>query len=459
MIALSAGVDLAALVLCVLFLSYVALILVPFLRRTPDRPGNADDFRWHLILPCLDEEVVIARTVTRLRVDHPTAHLWCVDDDSSDDTGVILGKLQRRDPHVHRISRRAPEARQGKGAALNAAWRELTAWLAVHDPGADPTRVIVGVVDADGRLDPAAFDVISGPDGFGDPDIGAVQVQVRMMNRGLDRIDAGDPAAATRFQRVLVTLQDLEFRTVIAAMQHLRHRIGSAGMGGNGQFSRLAVLNEIAAENSTPWHGALLEDFELGLHVLFTGWGNKYCNDTWVAQEGLPDVRLLVRQRARWAQGGMQCAKYFRRVLMSPRIGTPSALEISYFLLIPWTQLLGTLVYAAAAVILTYWALAFPAGVLGWFTAGAWGLVPLALCFGVTPLVLWGFVYRSRCEPTLSRWEALGLGLAYWGYTYLMLLSVWSAFWRLVRARDGWVKTARVLSADARPARVGVAAT
>lgn len=446
MIALSAGVDLAALVLCVLFLSYVALILVPFLRRTPDRPGDATDFRWHLILPCLDEEVVIARTVARLRTDHPRAHLWCIDDDSSDATGAILAALQATDPQVHLISRRAPHARQGKGAALNAAWRELTAWLAVHDPGADPDRVIVGVVDADGRLDPAALDVISGPDAFGDPEIGAVQIQVRMMNRGLDRIDAGDPAAATRFQRLLVTLQDLEFRTVIAAMQHLRHRIGSAGMGGNGQFSRLVVLNEIASENNTPWHGALLEDFELGLHVLLTGWGNKYCNDTWVAQEGLPDARLLVRQRARWAQGGMQCSKYFRRILLSPRISTPSALEISYFLLIPWTQLLGTLVYAAAAVILAYWALAFPAGVLGWFAAGAWGLVPLALCFGVTPLVVWGFVYRSRCEPQLSRWEALGLGLAYWGYTYLMLASVWTAAWRLLRARDGWVKTARVLS-------------
>jgi hypothetical protein len=159
-IALSAGVDLAALVLCVLFLAYVALILVPFLQRTPDRPGDAADFRWHLILPCLDEEVVIARTVTRLRMDHPSAHLWCVDDDSSDATGVILGKLQRRDPYVHRISRRAPDARQGKGAALNAAWVELTAWLAEHDPEADPARVIVGVVDADGRLDPAASEAI-----------------------------------------------------------------------------------------------------------------------------------------------------------------------------------------------------------------------------------------------------------------------------------------------------------
>lgn len=452
---LAAGIDLIAIFLCVLFLAYVVVILVPYLRRKPDRPGLASDFEWHLLVPCLDEEVVIARTVTRLRTDHPGAHVWCIDDDSADSTLRILTDLAAEDPGVHVVSRKAPVAQQGKGAALNAAWCQLTEWLADNHPDLDPNRVVVGVVDADGRLAPDALDVIAGPDGFGDARIGAVQIQVRMMNRGLDRIDASDPAAQTRFQRLLVTLQDLEFRTVIAAMQYLRHRIGSAGMGGNGQFSRLAVLNEIATENRTPWHGALLEDFELGLHVLLAGHGNRYCDDTWVAQEGLPKVNQLLRQRARWAQGGMQCAKYFRQVLLSPRISTPSALEISYFLLIPWTQLLGSIVYPAAAVVMGYFALTSPGGVGAWFVAGAWGTIPLMIAFGVAPVVVWGLVYRSRCEPTLSRLAAVGLGLAYLGYMALMLGAVWRAFGRMVRARDGWVKTSRVLAvpaAEVRPA-------
>jgi hypothetical protein len=83
----SATVDLLAITLCVLFLSYVLVILVPFLRRKSEPQGRATDFAWHLILPCLDEEVVIERTVARLRTDHPTAHLGCVDHDSSDATG------------------------------------------------------------------------------------------------------------------------------------------------------------------------------------------------------------------------------------------------------------------------------------------------------------------------------------------------------------------------------------
>jgi cellulose synthase/poly-beta-1,6-N-acetylglucosamine synthase-like glycosyltransferase len=443
---IGAGIDLAALVLCVVFLAYVVTILVPFLRRRPEPPGDPTAFDWHLILPCLDEEVVIARTIARLRADHPLAHLWCVDDDSSDATGAIIAGIAAADDQVHLVSRRPPEARQGKGAALNAAWRRIRAWTAQHGAGRDPAQVVVGVVDADGRLAPDALTAISGPGGFGDPAIGAVQIQVRMMNRGIaGRPDADDPAAATRLGRLLVTLQDLEFRTVIAAMQDLRHRIGSAGMGGNGQFTRLVTLDRIASENRTPWHGALLEDFELGLHVLFAGWRTRYLDDTWVAQEGLPAAGALVRQRARWSQGGMQCARYFKRVLLARTISTPSALEISYFLLIPWTQLLGTLVYTASACILGAWALGDPRGVGGWFAAGAWGLVPLVALFGLGPLVVWGFVYRLRCEPRLTRRAALGLGLAYWLYTYLMLASVWRGFYRVLRARHGWVKTSRVL--------------
>lgn len=453
MIGASILVDLAALALCVLFLAYVVSILVPFLRHQPEPAGDRQAFEWHLIVPCLDEELVIARSVARLRRDHPEAHVWCVDDASADATGEILARLAEADPQVHVVRRRLPQAQQGKGAALNDAWRRIRGSIAVHRPETDPDQVVVGVVDADGRLAPDALDVVAGPEGFGDPTVGAVQIQVRMSNRGLaGRPDGDDPAAGTRLGRLLVTLQDMEFRTVIAAMQVFRHRLGSAGMGGNGQFSRLSALNETAAEGGTPWHGALLEDFELGLHVLLTGWRSRYCDGTWVAQEGLPYAGPLIRQRARWAQGGMQCVKYFRRVLLSPRISTPSALEISYFLLIPWTQLIGTLVYVSSTAILGYWAVTDPGGVGGWFLSGAWGLIPLVVVFGLGPLAVWGLVYRLRCEPGMSRRAALGLGIAYWAYTYLMLLAVWSGFLRVLRSRHGWAKTERVLRPPASPA-------
>jgi cellulose synthase/poly-beta-1,6-N-acetylglucosamine synthase-like glycosyltransferase len=440
----SPQVDLLALVLCIVFLAYVAAILIPYLRHAPARLGRPEDFSWHFFVPCLNEEEVVARSVSRLRNDHPLAHVWCIDDASTDSTPEVLSRLAQDDEHLHVVSRRPPFAQRGKGDALNDAWTHLRDWLATTQPDHDPAHVVVGVLDADGRLAPDALAVIAGEGGFGDPEVGAVQVQVRMLNRGLARPDADDPVAETRFGRLLVTLQDLEFRTVIAAMQHLRHRLGSAGMGGNGQFSRLSALDAIADGHGTPWHGSLLEDFELGLHVLLTGRRNRYCDDTWVAQEGLPDLRALVRQRTRWAQGGMQCVKYLRAVLASPLISTPSALEIAYFLLVPWTQLLGTVVYVAAGVSIGWFAIHTPGGVQSWFVSGAWGLIPLVVLFGIAPIAIWAAVYR-RGEPTVGRGRALVLGLTYWLYTFVMVAAVWRGAWRILRSRGDWVKTARVV--------------
>ncbi|MFX5611378.1 hypothetical protein ABTD85_23375, partial [Acinetobacter baumannii] len=52
-----------SLVLTVSFLTYVAFILVPFLRRKPEIPGDPDRFEWHIFVPCRDEEAVIATTI------------------------------------------------------------------------------------------------------------------------------------------------------------------------------------------------------------------------------------------------------------------------------------------------------------------------------------------------------------------------------------------------------------
>ncbi|MEO6020992.1 MAG: glycosyltransferase family 2 protein [Knoellia sp.] len=440
-------VDVLALALCITFLGYVLAILVPFLRQERTVEGDPATMDWHLLVPCLDEAAVIARTITGLRSMHPTAHVWAVDDDSEDETLHLLHGLADTDPLVHIVRRERPDARQGKGAALNSGWQAISEHLRVlhgDDYRAVSEHVVVGVIDADGVLDPRALSALAGPAMFAAPHVGAAQLQVRMVNRGLTgRLDAGDPEAATSGGRLLVTLQDLEFRTVIAAMQHLRRRLGSVGMGGNGQFSRLSVLDDIAAEHGTPWHGALLEDFELGLHVLLAGRTNEYCNDIWVAQEGLPDVAALLRQRTRWAQGGMQCMRYLGEVLRSRRLSTPAALEIAYFLLIPWTQLVGSLVYTAAWATMLRYAWGSPS--LGaWFSSGTWGLIPLILVFGIGPLALWGPVYRVTAEPDISRRKAFLLGLAYWLYSYLMVISVWRAALRLARSRSDWVKTARV---------------
>ncbi len=126
---------------------------------------------------------------------------------------------------------------------------------------------------------------------FGDPAVGSVQIQVRMINRDDPRPFPHRGRLVNSLGQILVRLQDLEFRVPISAIQAARRMTKSVGLGGNGQFSRLFALDVLADTNGEPWRGALLEDYELSLHLMMTGHRNEYTPDTYVDQEGLPDIR------------------------------------------------------------------------------------------------------------------------------------------------------------------------
>ncbi|MFZ8379509.1 glycosyltransferase, partial [Staphylococcus aureus] len=84
---------------------------------------------WHIFVPCRDEEAVIATTIRRQRERFPRTHLWVVDDDSDDETAAIVLAHAATDDHVHLVRRFRPEARTGKGDALNSAYSALNDWL------------------------------------------------------------------------------------------------------------------------------------------------------------------------------------------------------------------------------------------------------------------------------------------------------------------------------------------
>ncbi|SDO44327.1 Glycosyltransferase, catalytic subunit of cellulose synthase and poly-beta-1,6-N-acetylglucosamine synthase [Klenkia soli] len=440
-----AALNTTAFMLCVSFLLYIVFIMRPFLARADSVPGSRQGYDLHFVVPCLDEELVVGGTVRHLLGTFPEATVWVVDDASTDLTPDILDDLQDQFPELRVITRLLPDAQRGKGEALNAAWRAIDESLPA---GADRHRVLVGVLDADSRLERLGPDVICGY--LVDPRVAAVQVQVRVTDdidglaaADLDMLVDPDDDLVVRKDSWLVQLQDLEFTGPIAAMQSLRRRTGSVGMGGNGQFTRMAALDRIADEFGTPWHGALLEDFELGLHVLLTGGRTEYCDETFVAQTGLPRIRPLLRQRSRWAQGGMQCLRYLWRIICSPQVSLPGALEIAYYLWVPWSQLLGSVVFPAAMAVQVYYMTHTGDGVGSWWSDGAWGLVPLAALFGVLPHVVWGPVYRSRSGGSVSRRRAVALGLLNVAYAYLLQAAVWWAFTRILRGRRDWKKTAR----------------
>ncbi len=429
-----------AFVSLIVFLSYVLLIIVPFMRRREDEEGDESDFHWHVFVPCRDEETVINQTISALRDDFPAMHVWVIDDDSEDRTAELVERRMRQDDHVHLVPRRRPEARTGKGDALNAAYLALCGWLPLD---AERDRVIVAVVDADGRLAPNALRQAAGPRAFADKRTGAAQIQVRMSNRDdwkpIKRKGVG--AVHQAFGRYLVRMQDIEFRTTIAAIQELRRETLSVGLGGNGQFTRLSALDAIAGFASAPWHGALLEDYELGVHVMLGGYRTVYLHDTYVEQEGLPGLRRLTTQRVRWCQGGMQCTRYLPAVLTSPSFSFAGVIETCYFLLSPFLELLGVIVWPLVLVLTLVGASMTPGGLGSWL-ADSWWIAPLLLLTGIMPFAIWPLIYSRQEEPHPIG-ATLGWALGYWAYQYLNYVVVIRAFLRLVRGRNTWAKTRR----------------
>jgi cellulose synthase/poly-beta-1,6-N-acetylglucosamine synthase-like glycosyltransferase len=90
----------------------------------------------------------------------------------------------------------------------------------------------------------------------------------------------------------------------------------------------------------SPWSACLVEDLELGLRMHLDGVGIRYTARAVVTQQAVVDIRRLTRQRTRWAQGNLQCARYLGRLITSPKV-RPTALLLGAALVYPAFLLLG----------------------------------------------------------------------------------------------------------------------
>src|SRR5438067_10514145 len=258
-------------------------------------PAAAQGEKFYVFLmPCLNEELVIARSLQRLLSMPADDFAVMVIDEGSDD-GTAAAVTGVADERVWLLSRKLPNARQGKGEALNDAIAQLVS--SDRLAGRDPGSVIIAVVDADGHLDPHALADVT--EFFADPAVGAVQIGVRINNR--DR-------------SMLARMQDMEFVIYTEVFQRGRRHLGSVGLGGNGQFVRLSALRSLGP---APWTRSLTEDLDLGVRLAAAGWRNEYCRTAAVHQQGVVEIKRLIRQRARWFQGNLQSWRLIPLVLRS----------------------------------------------------------------------------------------------------------------------------------------------
>lgn len=366
------------------------------------------------VLPCLNEERVIGASLDRLTtLDHPHVSILVVDDGSDDTTAAIV--RAHPDPRVRLLQRRLPEARKGKGEALNAAVRHIVA--GGLEPWVSPRDVIVCVVDADGRLEPHVLDDVLPL--FDDERLGAAQIGVRINNRR---------------QNLLARMQDVEFVLYTEVFQRGRRHLGSVCLGGNGQFVRLSALQSLGR---SPWSRSLSEDLDLGVRLLLEGWTTEFCSTTSVHQQGLVDVGRWVKQRTRWFQGHLQSWPLVPWVL--GRLSGTRRADLLYHLTSPFLLLVTSFLSAAFAL----W---IGAVVLGLVTGAAgfspWWLSSYLIAFG--PALLFGIVYwrRERGEG-LGPLTAFALLHGYVLYSLLWYAAGWRAAVRSLRGDSSWAKTDR----------------
>lgn len=403
----------ALAVIVAMFLWTLALFLrgLAYRRRAPEPTEDVDDFLWVFIVPALNEEVTIRDSVERL-LELPLARkrILVLDDGSTDETPRILASM--KDPDLFVIRREKPDAQLGKAACLNHGYSALE----MLGSEVDRSEVIVGIVDADGRLDPEAPRFAAAH--FRDEGVAGVQSLVRIYNRS----------------HALAWLQDVEFGVYGYLFQAGRNDWGTAGMGGNGQFNRLSALDQVVGDGDGPWRDKLTEDQDLGLRLIGLGWEGRQELRGTIDQQGLSHLRPLFRQRTRWSQGNLQAMGLIGGVLRAP-VGIVPRIELLTYLLMPfWQGIVG-----AGLVGAIYLALSGTAPFWGdgptWQLAFFW-----LLAFGGTVL---GAI-ASRTSDGVRGWlVGLLVGMLYALYTWMLWPVLIRSSARQLFSRSGWAKTER----------------
>ncbi|HEY2658808.1 MAG TPA: glycosyltransferase, partial [Caulobacteraceae bacterium] len=249
------------------------LALVHRFREGGRMPADLDPETGPLVsvlIPCFNEEKVIAASVARILESRWTRlEVVVLDDGSSDGTSAEVEKHFADDPRVRLL--RFPNG--GKALALN--------------KGLDQVKgEIVVALDADTLFPPSTIPRLVR--WFADPRVGAVAGNALVGNRR---------NIVTRWQALeYVTAQNLE-RRALAALGAVTVVPGAVGAW------RRSALERLGGYPSD----TLAEDQDLTMAVQTAGWRVEFDPDARAYTEAPETVAGLLKQRFRWSFGTLQC--------------------------------------------------------------------------------------------------------------------------------------------------------
>ncbi|WP_374057339.1 glycosyltransferase [Lactococcus garvieae] len=285
-----------------------------------------------VLIPCMNEELVIKNTVkSLLNTNYENLDIYVIDDASIDNTVKEVEEF-KGNKRFHLLQRFQPEAQQGKGEALNWAYKKITE--SYLDKGYIFEETLITIIDADSSVETDYFDKVNLVFNS-DFELTGLQSKVQVINRNRD------------------TSQDLEFGEIINATQSLRSKTNTVAFGGNGQFCKLSTLYSL---HEAPWTTSLVEDFDLSLRLFLSdiyNVRNVQYDDIKIKQTGIYDDPMsLVKQRVRWAQGNIQTFKYVFPIIKSENLELKQKTELCFTLIKPWLMAIEYMVVIYTGIVL-----------------------------------------------------------------------------------------------------------
>lgn len=253
-------------------------------RRERHHSGEQYEPFVSIIVPAYNEERVIEATLrSLLNSDYDNFEIIVIDDGSQDRTSEVVREHFGEQPLVRLFT----EPNAGKAAALNLGLR--------HAKG----DVIVAL-DADTQFPGNTIRMLARR--FVDPEIGAVAGNAKVGNR---------INIVTRWQALeYITSQNMD-RRAFASLNCITVVPGSVGAW---RRDLIEICGGFSADT-------LAEDQDLTLRIRKLGYKIGYEESAIGWTEAPHSLKMLARQRFRWAYGTLQCLWKHRDVLFRPRYG------------------------------------------------------------------------------------------------------------------------------------------
>jgi len=352
-----------------------------------------------VMIPAHNECAVIARTVKAiLNFDYPKERyeIIVINDNSTDDTSVVLGRIQQENPgrRLIVVNTNTTLGGKGKSNALN------IGYSVSHG-------TVFAIYDADNTPEPGALRILV-EHLMTDDTLGAVIGKFRTRNR--------DASLLTRF----VNIETLSHQCMNQAGRWFY--FGLCTIPGTNFVIRKSIIDEIGGWDPK----ALSEDTEISFRIYRMGYKIKQVPAavTWEQEPFRLDI--WIKQRTRWAMGNIYVLANNFKYIFDPNGGL-MRLDVIYY----------TLVYVLMATALVFSDTIFLLGILGYSHVSLGGLSTMVW-------VLACATFECNTMLTLSL-EKNEFSLQSAGLVLLMLFT-YSKLWVIVVLRAVYMNIKKSLT-------------